>query len=158
MARRVLRRRDTNLFLSTFIGGQAELLVDLNELRLQVHDGFTPGGHPHARLDDIFGRHAVADANYLASALDNFVAFTALTASRTVTLPVASTTKSGKRIFVADKTGLCSSSLPIVVSRTGTDTIVGGTSVSIEAAYGIVSFVSDGVDMWFIGGSSGVLF
>jgi hypothetical protein len=48
MSVQVKRRRESASYLSTFVGAQAELLVDTTNNRLQVHDGATQGGWlPH---------------------------------------------------------------------------------------------------------------
>ncbi len=75
-----------------------------------------------------------------------------LSASRTVTLPAASTFKAGDVLTVMDKSGTCTSANTIVIARAGADTIDGATSVTIAAAYGWRRFISDGVSQWSFDG------
>ena len=75
-----------------------------------------------------------------------------LSASRTVTLPAASTFKAGDVLTVMDKSGTCTATNTIVIARAGADTIDGATSVTIAAAYGWRRFISDGVSQWSFDG------
>ena len=56
--------------------------------RFVINDGTTAGGHPAARLDEVVTntRTAVSDAAYTVLVTDRMVAYTVLTAARTITL------------------------------------------------------------------------
>lgn len=72
----------------------------------------------------------------------------AFTASRTWTLPAASAFNPGQGLLVADFFGTVTGTNTLVISRGGTDTINGGTSVTIAAANGAFLLVSDGISKW----------
>lgn len=150
MSVEVKRRREAASFLATFTGAPAELLVDTTNNRVQVHDGATPGGWAAAKLAEVVTntRAAVADANYTALASDRTIAFTALTAARTVTLPAASSYPTGTTLTIFDESGSCSSTDPISVARAGSDTIDGATSVMLSSAYGYLALQSNGASKW----------
>lgn len=150
MSVQVRRRREAASFLATYVGAQGELLVDTTNNRVQVHDGATPGGWPAAKLADIVGRTAVADANYVALVTDRTVAITVLTAARTVTLPASATYPTGTRLVVLDETGVCSTATPITVASTGTDLINGATAFVIGTAYALLAVQSNGAGKWTI--------
>jgi len=152
MSVQVKRRRDTAANLASFTGAQAELLVDTTNNRVQVHDGVTPGGWPAAKLAEVVTntRVAVADANYTALATDRLVAYTALTAARTVTLPAAASFPAGATLTVVDESGACSATKTITVSRAGSDTIDGAASFVIDAAYAGLEIESNGSSAWTI--------
>lgn len=72
----------------------------------------------------------------------------AFTASRTWTLPAANGVNAGQEIIVADFQGTVTGTNTLVISRAGSDTVNGGTSVTITAANGAYLFKSDGVSKW----------
>lgn len=86
-------------------------------------------------------RTAVSDANYAALATDWLIAYTALTASRTVTLPAPSAAQAGKLYVVKDESGNAGT-YPIVV--TAPVSIDGSSSVQVNGPYGSVAVYSDG--------------
>lgn len=148
MSVQVRRRREAAAFLQSFVGAQGELIVDTTNNRVQVHDGTTPGGWPAAKLADVAQRTAVADANYTALPTDRTVAYAALTAARTVTLPAASVYPTGTQLLFVDETGACSPSVTITVARAGTDTINGATTALLSSAYGFLALTSNGKGAW----------
>jgi hypothetical protein len=152
MSVQVKRRRDTAANLATFVGAQAELLVDTTNNRVQVHDGTTAGGWPAAKLAEVLTntRTAVADTAYTALATDRTVAFTSLSAPRVVTLPAASAYPTGTRLVVFDESGLCSATLTITIEPAGSDTIDGATSAVLSSAYGYLALQSNGSGKWTI--------
>lgn len=99
-------------------------------------------------------RVTFSNANYTAVATGNvYVAqIGTMSASRTVTLPAASSFASGDEIVIADESGTVTSTNTIVISRAGSDTINGATSVTIGAAYGWRRLISDGVSKWTFDG------
>jgi hypothetical protein len=70
-------------------------------------------------------------------------------ASRTITLPLANTYPRGRVFFIVDVGGNAGG-FPITVQRSGSDTIEGSTSVSINAARMGRTFTSNGVDGWLV--------
>lgn len=97
-------------------------------------------------------RTAVNDADYTIPATDNVVAVTALTASRTLTLPAANSVNAGQEIVVVDEAGAVTPANTIVISRAGSDTIAGTTSTTITTAYGWRRLISDGSSKWSFDG------
>jgi hypothetical protein len=146
MSVQVKRRRDTASNVAAYTGAQGEIIVDTTNNRVTLHDGSTAGGWPQA----LETRHAVADANYTATATDRLVPYTALTASRTVTLPAAASYPSGARLTVVDESGAASATLTIALQRAGSDTINSGASVAIATGYGSVTLESNGSNAWTI--------
>lgn len=76
-------------------------------------------------------RSAVNDTNYTATAKDTIIAYTALSAARTVTLPAPSTVPRGWQCIVKDESGSCSASNTITL----TGTIDGTTNLTLNTAY-----------------------
>ncbi|MGO9769133.1 MAG: hypothetical protein ACLPSW_06180 [Roseiarcus sp.] len=152
MSVQVKRRRDTAANLASYVGAQAELLVDTTNNRVQVHDGVTAGGWPAAKLSEVVtnGRTAVSDAAYTASASDRSIAFAALTAARVVTMPAASAYPTGTRLIVFDESGSCSAARTITLNAAGSDTIDGASSAAISSAYGFLALQSNGAGKWTI--------
>jgi hypothetical protein len=145
-------RRGTAAQVASFTGAQGELIVDTTDNRIVVQDGSTAGGWPAAKLAEVITntRTAVTDANYTAQTADRLIAYTAITATRTVTLPAASSFPTGTRLSIVDESGACSPANSITVSRSGSDTIDGGTSASITLAYGYLAVQSNGAGKWTI--------
>jgi hypothetical protein len=152
MSIRLQHLREAFSFLSTFTGRVGEIVVDTTNNRLQVHDGVTAGGWPAAKLAEVItnGRTAVSDANYTALATDRTIAYTALTASRSVTLPSASSYPTGTRFAVFDESGACSAANVITLNRAGSDTIDGAMSAVISVAYGYMALQSNGSAKWTV--------
>jgi len=152
MSIRLQHLREAWSFLSTFTGRVGELVVDTTNNRLVVHDGTTTGGWPAAKLSEIitYTRTPVADSNYTALPTDQLIAYTALTAARTVTLPAASSFPIGVRLTVVDETGAASTMNSITLIHTGSDTINNASSIIISMPYGFYALESNGVNKWTI--------
>jgi hypothetical protein len=101
-------------------------------------------------------RTAVADASYVATFGDSLIAFTSLSAARTVTLPAAAAYPAGKRLTIADESGNCSANFTIAILRAGADTINGGANAAIAMAFGYLALESDGASKWTILDSSAI--
>lgn len=71
-----------------------------------------------------------------------------LTASRTWTLPAANAVNAGQVLVVADFSGTVTGANTLVIARAGSDTVNGGTSVTISSANGGYSLWSDGTSKW----------
>lgn len=146
MSVQVKHRRDTAANNATFTGAQGELVVDTTNTIPRLHDGSTAGGFPVAMAT----RHAVSDAAYTGLVTDRLIAYITLTAARVVSLPAASLYPTGAWLVVVDETGLCSPTLTITLSRNGSDTINGGTSVVLNGPYAAVIIESNGSNAWTI--------
>lgn len=86
------------------------------------------------------------DSNYSILATDRRVGTSAaLTASRTWTLPAASSVNAGQELIVADYVGGVSNTNTLTVQRSGSDTVNGSTSITINVTNGAYLFISDGV-------------
>lgn len=139
----------TRAHVDAYVGPNGEVISDGERLRL--HDGATPGGIPMARI----GRRAIQAQNDTANAADSYIAVTALTAPRAITLPAASLYAPGQPLYVADETGLCSADngLTITVSAAGSDRIVGfgtsGPTVTMGSPSKFV-FHSNGSNLWTV--------
>lgn len=93
-------------------------------------------------------RRAVADAATTITAQDRQVILTAITASRTWTLPAANAVPAGWYVDVLDASGSLSGSVTLTVQRAGSDTINGGTTVTLTSPHDGRRFVSDGSSSW----------
>jgi hypothetical protein len=152
MSVQVKRRRDIAANVAAFTGAQGEIVIDTTNNRIVLQDGATAGGWPAAKLAEVVtnARAAVADAAYSVLAVDRLVAFTTLTAPRTVTLCAASSYPTGTRLMIMDETGGCSATKAISVSAAGSDTIDGSTHFTLNAAYGALEIESNGSNAWTI--------
>lgn len=103
---------------------------------------FTNGGAATQR--------AIADANATITATDSTVAYTSITAARTVSLPAANAVPAGFRVLIVDESGNASAVNTITINRAGADTINGAASTVINAAYGCRELISDGGTKWTI--------
>jgi hypothetical protein len=145
-------RRGTASQVAAFTGAQGELVVDTTNNRVIVQDGVTAGGFAAAKLSEVVTntRTAVSDANYTALVTDRNVAYTAVTAARTVTLPAAASYPTGTRLSVFDESGSCSAANSITAATAGSDTIDGATSAIIPVAYGYLALESNGSNKWTV--------
>jgi hypothetical protein len=89
------------------------------------------------------------DSTYTILSTDRTVGTTAaLTASRTWTLPAASSMNAGQEVTVADYFGGVTSVNTLIIARSGSDTINGASSATVNVAYGGYRLRSDGVSKW----------
>ena len=109
-----------------------------------------------AMLSDISGssgaftRIAVADTNYtIVASTPTIVAYTSITAARTVTLPAA-TLAAGQLIYIMDESGLLTSTLSITIAAAGADTIEGQTSYVLTGQYAAICLESNGSNKWTV--------
>ncbi len=155
MSEQLQLRRNTAANIAGFVGQIGELAIDTTNQRICVNDYVTPGGFAAG----IERRTPVADLGYNAVATDRIIAYTSISAPRTVALPAATGYPSGARFVVVDESGSCSATNTITVTRNatpGTDTVDGGVSIYLSTAYGRVELESDGSSKWTIIGSSNV--
>ena len=94
------------------------------------------------------GRLAVVDANASPAANIKTVAYTSITAPRTVTLPLASTVTPGNKITIVDESGSVSASVTITVNSQGSDKINTGTSYTLNYANAFIEFENNGSNTW----------
>lgn len=87
------------------------------------------------------------DANATIASSTTLHSVTALTASRTLTLPATSKLQDGDTVTVMDESG-SAGTYPIVIQRAGTDTINGLTSVRIATGYGAKTLTKRGAGLW----------
>lgn len=114
-----LRQNLTDAYIRDNVNGR-NLAIFRQTGQLAVPNGFE------------LARREIADAAVTVSASsDNVIAFTSLTASRTVTLPTAATT--GQVFTIVDESGSASGGTPIVLSP-ASGTINGAASFSITTA------------------------
>lgn len=94
-------------------------------------------------------RTAVADAAKSVADGEYLIAYTSLSATRNVTLPLAST-GAGRIVYIADESGSASGSVKLRAIRSGSDTVNGSTSAVdvVALAYGIAACTSDGSTKW----------
>lgn len=149
MSTQVQLRRDVAANVAGFIGAQGECVIDTSNNRLVLQDGATAGGWPAAKLAEVFGRRTVSDANTTATASDVIIAFTSITATRTVTLPTAASYPAGHELTIQDESGAISSSLQIIVAANGADTIAGLGAIALASPFCGVRLRSNGVNAWF---------
>ncbi len=97
-----------------------------------------------------FGRTQVSDAAYTALATDRSVAYIALTAARTVTLPAASAYPAGATLTILDESGACSATNTLTLAAAGTDKINGAASAVIAVGYGYLALESNTANKWTI--------
>jgi hypothetical protein len=95
-------------------------------------------------------RVAVSDANATVAAGVSTVAYTTLTAARTVTLPAASSFAAGQQLLIVDESGSCSASKTVAAARAGSDTINGAAAAVLGTAYGYLCLESNGSNAWTI--------
>jgi hypothetical protein len=145
-------RRGTASQVASFTGAQGETVIDTTNNRLVVNDGATAGGFAAAKLSEVIAntRSTVIDAAYTVLTTDRLVAYTALTAARTATLPAAASYPTGTRLLVVDETGACSSANAITLVAAGTDTVNGAPSAAVNVAYGFIGLESNGSSLWTI--------
>jgi hypothetical protein len=86
----------------------------------------------------------ITNANVTATIYDGIIAYTSITAARTVTLPSA-VGLVGKMLIIKDELGAVTSTIAISI----TGTINGATTHSIVAAYGSILIYSNGT-AWFL--------
>lgn len=70
-------------------------------------------------------------------------------ASRTITLPLASSVADGRIYIIKDSTGDANAN-PITFTPSGADLIDGEASLSFDSSYGSISLIGDGVSNWYV--------
>lgn len=80
----------------------------------------------------------VADADYTVLTTDVNVAYTSITAARTVTLPATATISDGWECTIGDSSGSVTNTNRITIAAAGADTIQGAANTWIPSAYGVI--------------------
>ena len=95
-------------------------------------------------------RTPISDVNYTMASTDQWISYTALTATRTVTL--LTTAAVGVRtISIGDESGNCAVGMPInVVTQSPDKFSASSTSFSITSPYSYVEFRSNGAGLWIV--------
>jgi len=116
------------------VGGTTQILIE--------DDGnlTTTGGQK-------VNRTAISDAAYTALPNDYIIAYTAITAERIVTLPVAATAGAATVYIIVDESGNAGA-FNIVIDGNGAEEISGALTQTISVAYDSVSLYCNGTD-WF---------
>jgi hypothetical protein len=121
-----------------------------------THGGTGQGSAAAARgsagldIDELTGH---GNSAYTILSTDRVVATNAaFTAAQTWTLPAANSLNPGQAVTVIDAQGTVTSTNTLTIARAGTDTINGGTSYVIAAAFDYATLVSDGVSKWTVAG------
>ena len=150
MSEQLQLRSGTATQIAAFTGASAEVVVDTTNKRIVLQDGVTAGGFPAAKLSEVpaLSRTPVNDLNYTALTTDRIIAYTAITASRTVTLPAAAAFPQGAALWIVDESGACSSSINMIVTHSGSDVIDGAASAVLIAAYDSICLTSNGISKW----------
>lgn len=122
----------------------------------QGTDG-TIGNIPFALIGKPDDRHAVNDANYtITGTVNQIIAYTSITADRTVSLPAATT--ANQRIWVTDESGLCSNARRIMLAPNGSDVIGGDSFAVINFPNGSGYLESNGSGKWNIISTTSIQF
>lgn len=154
MSIRVQIRRGTAAAHASFVGAEGEVTMDTTAKRLRLHDSATAGGIPVARLDEISGDtyREIGNANVTLLVADSRIALNAaLTAARTVTLPLANAVPAGKTFRISDKVGGINGTNVLNLARAGSNTINGvAGSFAMATTRGAWEVTSDGVSSWSI--------
>ncbi len=149
MSEQLQLRRGTLAQVAAATPQQGEVWVDTTYNKLRVGDGSTAGGWATAMAQ----RTAVAGAPYTALSTDRIVAYTAISAAETVTLPAAAAFPVGERLLIVDESGACSTTNTITVTPAGTDKVSGlssSTPVAINIPYGFLALESNGSNAWTV--------
>ena len=103
-----------------------------------------------AAIAATISRTTVNDTNYTVLSTDRLVAYIALTAARTVTLPLTTAFPVGVRLVIMDETGNVNSTNTLGVTTSGSDTVNGSTGFTITSPYGVLELESSNTGKWTI--------
>lgn len=94
-------------------------------------------------------RTSVSDANYVGTNTDSIIAYSSLTAARSVTLVAPATAGAGRIVTIKDETGACSAINTITVTP-ASGTIDGAANKVINTAYGVLRLYCNGANYYTI--------
>lgn len=97
------------------------------------------------------GRVGVADANHNVGVNDEIIAYTSISAARTVNLQAAATAGAGRIIRVKDESGSCSVVNTITIDGSGAETIDGAATLVLAAARASATIYCDGAAWHILG-------
>lgn len=96
-----------------------------------------------------FSRTSVsADTTIAAADTFTFVNVNSAGGVRNITLPLSASVGAGRIFVIADEDGFAGTNA-ITITRAGSDTINGATTVTISSSSGAFLLISDGTDSWF---------
>ena len=151
MSEQLQLRRGTAAQNTANVPSQGEAWFATDTMRLHMGDGSTAGGWTLG----LETRRGIPDVNSTVAITDRLLAYTSLTAPRTVQLPAASNYPVGARLTIADESGSCSSTNYLTINRAGSDNINGSLSAIVLAQpYGSVTLESSGSNGWTLVGPS----
>ncbi len=105
----------------------------------------------------ILGGRNVSNVDDTLSANEIYVNQTGtMSAPRTWTLPAADAFFAGQIVIISDVSGTVNATNTLTIARAGSNTINGGTSIVINAGYGVRALSSDGISKWTVVWSGGV--
>ena len=130
---------------STLVGS-LDYRGNISATSLNTTGSLSQGGSPVATQ----ARTQVSDAGYAAAPTDRTVAYIALTAARTVTLPAASSFPGGAVLTIVDESGACSPANAIALAAADSDRINGLAALAIATPYGAVALESNTSHKWTV--------
>lgn len=131
--------------------------ITTNSTAISTHTAATTSVHGIADTAKLqsYGRTTFSNADATISAGTHYLAqIGTLSAARTVTLPAASAVPAGFELIVADESGTVTATNTIIITRAGSDTVNGGTSTTLNTAYGRTTLISDGTSKWTLATST----
>lgn len=123
-----------NNWFGSYTTTDGEVIVDPNTGQVKGYQRYENNTDGNSN-----SRSAVADANYTQLDRDCYVAYTSITAPRTVSL-ITPVGRASRTLVIKDESGSCSPSTPI----TAAGAIEGGGAASITAPYGVLRLRSNG--------------
>ncbi len=135
---------------------------DVIDVRAFLSSGafnYLPAPHTHA-LADVVGLatalaekasiapQIVQDVDATVAPTTAYVGIRALTASRTISLPSATSYPTGQPLYIADESGACSDTRRIIIAAAGSDTIAGQPSLALASPYQKLTLHSNGSNLW----------
>ena len=121
MSEQLQLRRGTSAQVAAFTGAQGEVVMDTTNNRLVINDGSTAGGWAAAKLSEVVtnsGRRFPTPP-IRRSRRDRLIAYTALTASRVVSLPTSAPTRLGRGLWSSTSPASCSATKTITLTPNG---------------------------------------
>lgn len=132
-----------------------------NVMTYRIYDGstwvaiFSVNTTTHVVEEVYPQRTAVVDVSYAATIYDRYIAFTTLTASRSVTLPASGTFPAGIELVICDESGSCNTARTITVAPQSGDSIktAPGLSANLSLPYSFVRLRYNGTNQWTLVGA-----
>ncbi len=129
------------------VAGGAEVLFGSDGTNL----GYSLPGMPWKTINTSGSRQTFSNAAVTVTAGTTQLAQTGtMSASRIVTLPAASSYANGATLVVTDESGTLTSTNSLVLTRAGSDTINGATTLTLTTPFASPTLVSNGVNKWSV--------